>query len=85
VWPDINASVFVVHDTTDKEVNFSCHQAWLEAVPHAKDLVTDGLGHRRIIASEEVIEAGIAFLAEDAEDAEKTNTADVGQEASNHL
>ena len=75
-WPNLKTHVLVVHDKTDKEVHFSCHQAWLDAVPHARELVTDGFGHRRILAAQEVLEAGISFLAEDTE----MNIADTAKE-----
>lgn len=74
VWSELKNPVFVVHDQQDKEVNFSCHQDWLDAVPHAKDMITDGFGHRRILTTPKVIDAGISFLVGNAVSTVETAT-----------
>jgi pimeloyl-ACP methyl ester carboxylesterase len=71
IWSNLQTPLLVVHDRDDKEVEFKCHEEWLEAVPHAKGFTTEKLGHRRILRSPKVIEAGFAFLTEESVSAQE--------------
>lgn len=58
--------LLVVHDRTDRESRHAGGQALAASWPGAKLLSTDGLGHRRILAHPEVVNATVSFItAED--------------------
>lgn len=61
----IESQIFIIHDQKDKDVKlenaYELHQAW----PSSKLLVTDGLGHRRILKDPAVIEAIVNFILND--------------------
>lgn len=58
--------LLVIHDCGDREVPWSDGEAIASAWPSARLITTEGLGHRRILRDEAVIEATVAFLREDA-------------------
>ncbi len=53
----------VVHDRADKEVPYSVGVAVAEAWSGARLVSTDGLGHHRVLAAPEVVEAVVAHVA----------------------
>lgn len=59
--------LLVVHDRADREARYAEGRALAAAWPNARLLTTEGLGHRRILADPEVIEATVAFLTDHAE------------------
>jgi hypothetical protein len=52
-----------VHDTKDAEVPITNGYVYAKA-PNARMLVTDGLGHNRILRDLHVIDASVRFIAE---------------------
>lgn len=47
-----NASILVIHDEDDLEVPLSESRRLAQALPHARLVVTQGLGHRKILRSD---------------------------------
>ncbi|MES2016874.1 MAG: alpha/beta fold hydrolase [Pseudomonadota bacterium] len=64
VGPRIVAATLVVHDRQDTMNQFGDGQAFVDAVPGAQLLATDGLGHRRILKDERVLAAVAQFAGE---------------------
>ena len=60
---ELEQPVLVVHSRDDKEIEFSNADQLTAAWPRSEQLSVDGLGHRRIIRSPEVIAAALDFLA----------------------
>lgn len=56
-----NISVFVIHDKQDKDVPVHCALHIYENLPNGKLLITDGLGHRKILGDTQVIKQIITF------------------------
>ena len=65
-------STLVVHDRQDKIVPFEHGLALAAALPHARLLETEQLGHRRILRDERVIDAAVAFIEQRADSASQT-------------
>ena len=65
VAPELRAKLQVFHDTTDREVPLREGEAIMAAWPGAELHRTEGLGHRRILKSPEVLAKAVSFLAED--------------------
>lgn len=59
--------LLMVHDRADREARYAEGRALAAAWPNARLLTTEGLGHRRILADPEVVEATVAFLTDHAE------------------
>lgn len=64
VGPRVPSRVLVVHDQKDKEVEFPQACELAKAIPGAKLLETEGLGHRRILRDSDVINRVGSFLLE---------------------
>ena len=60
--PLLQVPLLVVHDLDDDAVKFDHAQQLMREMPGARLLKTQGLGHRRILKSEEVVEDIIDFL-----------------------
>ncbi|MEM9725830.1 MAG: hypothetical protein AAF909_10240 [Pseudomonadota bacterium] len=60
--PKIIEPSLVIHDREDREADFGAVQALASAWPSAELLVTEGLGHRRILGDLNVAKAVAAFL-----------------------
>jgi pimeloyl-ACP methyl ester carboxylesterase len=58
----LDADILLVHSTDDKEVPFSEATAIADANETYKLIPLTGLGHRRIIASDEVVELTVDFI-----------------------
>ncbi len=58
--------VLLIHDRQDDEVFYADAEAVAAAVPSARLVTTEGLGHHVIMRDAGVMEEAIAFLAEDA-------------------
>lgn len=56
-----NIPVFVIHDKQDKDVPVHCASHIYENLPNGKLLITDGLGHRKILGDTQVIKQIITF------------------------
>lgn len=54
--------LLVVHDRQDREVGFACAEDYLASWPGARALVTEGLGHRRVLRDEAVVAAAVDFV-----------------------
>jgi pimeloyl-ACP methyl ester carboxylesterase len=61
--PALATPLLVVHDRGDAEVPWQHGRMITRAWPGAALLLTDGLGHRRILRDADVIAAAVAFLA----------------------
>lgn len=66
---EMTAPLLVVHDRDDEETLHSEGAALAAAWPGARLLSTAGLGHRRILRDETVIDAATAFITASAGDA----------------
>lgn len=58
----VNIPVFVIHDKHDKDVPYVCGEHIYKHLPSGKLLLTEGLGHRRILGDKEVIKEIINFI-----------------------
>jgi pimeloyl-ACP methyl ester carboxylesterase len=61
--PAFTAPLLVIHDRGDAEVPWQHGRVITRAWPGAALLLTDGLGHRRILRDRDVVAAAVAFLA----------------------
>lgn len=58
----LNVPALIIHDRNDEQVPLSDGERVARAWPGAKFVVTEGLGHRRILANEDVHETVIDFV-----------------------
>ncbi len=58
----INIPVLVVHDVTDGDVPVSCAYEIRKSLKRGSLLITNGLGHTKILRNEEVIKKSINFI-----------------------
>ena len=63
----LSTPLLVVHDTKDADVPIANGHVYAQA-PNARLLVTDGLGHRRILRDLHVVDASVRFIAEQRDD-----------------
>jgi len=61
--PTLDAPLLVVHDRGDAEVPWQQGKVIAQSWPGAEMLMTDGLGHRRILHAPEVLASAVAFVA----------------------
>ena len=61
--PSLSAPLLVIHDRGDAEVPWQHGRVIVHAWRGATLLMTDGLGHRRILRDPDVVAATVAFLA----------------------
>jgi esterase/lipase len=59
---DVKISTFVIHDTADKEVDVSCAYNIRKNLDFGEILITNGLGHTRILKDNLVVERIIDFI-----------------------
>lgn len=62
-----NIPVFVIHDTQDSDVPVHCARHIYENLPNGKLLITDGLGHRKILGDVKVIRHILEFVKKNQE------------------
>lgn len=62
VAQSVNIPVFVIHDTQDQEVPCACAVNIYKHLPNGKLLLTEGLGHRRILRDDNVIRQIMDFI-----------------------
>lgn len=60
----MSSPLLVVHDREDRDVPWTDGEAIATAWPGAKFVVTEGLGHRRIVHDPSVVSRAVAFLLE---------------------
>lgn len=60
----MTSPLLVVHDREDRDVPWTDGEAIATAWPEAKLVITEGLGHRRIVHDPSVISDAVAFLSE---------------------
>ncbi len=65
----MDAPVLIIHDRDDKEVSVEAGRSIAEAWPGAELLITEGLGHQRILRAPSVTDSAVRFI--DAEKQEK--------------
>ncbi len=58
----MHAPLLVVHDRNDKEVPVDSGQRIAQAWPNADLIITEGLGHQRILRSEHVTNVAVSFI-----------------------
>jgi alpha-beta hydrolase superfamily lysophospholipase len=58
----LQVPLLIVHDQDDDAVHFDHAEQLMREIPQARLLKTQGLGHRRILKSEEVVEDIVDFL-----------------------
>jgi pimeloyl-ACP methyl ester carboxylesterase len=61
----LRTPLLVVHDMKDTEVPIAHGRVYARA-PNARLLVSDGLGHRRILRDRHVVSVSVRFIAEQA-------------------
>lgn len=59
---EVSIPVLVIHDTNDDDVPVSAAQHIIKHLAHAELMITDGLGHRKILGDSKVIKKIIQFL-----------------------
>ncbi|WP_373057594.1 alpha/beta fold hydrolase [Zunongwangia sp. H14] len=59
----ITTPTFVIHDKTDVDVSVNCAYKIHKTLENSKILITEGLGHRRILGDPEVINRITTFIA----------------------
>lgn len=69
IAPTMEIPLLVIHDRDDKEVPFQVGRGIAEAWPGAELIVTEGLGHQRILRDESVRDAAVRFI--DAQEHQK--------------
>jgi pimeloyl-ACP methyl ester carboxylesterase len=60
----MTSGLLIIHDRQDVETRYSGGARLAELWPGARLISTDGLGHRRVLRDESVIEESLRFLAE---------------------
>lgn len=60
----LHIPVMVIHDRDDREVAYEQGVGYGDNLPNASFVSTQGLGHRRILNDESVIQAAVGFIAE---------------------
>jgi pimeloyl-ACP methyl ester carboxylesterase len=60
----VDTPTLLVHDRGDREVALEHHHALGQAMPSASRMLTDGLGHNRILNDSTVINSGLRFIEE---------------------
>lgn len=61
--PAMRVPLLVIHDTDDEDTAWSGGAKLVELWPGAELLTTSGLGHRRILRDDAVVQAATAFIA----------------------
>lgn len=59
---DVKIPTLIIHDTEDKEVAVSCAQNIRQKLINGELLITNGLGHTRILKDDQVINRVIEFI-----------------------
>jgi pimeloyl-ACP methyl ester carboxylesterase len=62
IAPSMQVPLLVVHDRNDKEVPIHAGQSIAEAWPNAELIITEGLGHQRILRAENVTNVAVSFI-----------------------
>lgn len=62
---NVHVPLLVVHDERDREVPFAHGERVVQSVPRGILVKTSGLGHRKILANEEVVRRVVGFVTED--------------------
>jgi pimeloyl-ACP methyl ester carboxylesterase len=60
--PSMKIPLLVIHDRDDKEVPVRSGQSIARAWPDAELIITDGLGHQRILRAEHVTNVAVSFI-----------------------
>lgn len=60
--PTMRTPLLVIHDRDDKEVPAHAGQSIAEAWPNAELMLTEGLGHQRILRDESVTHSAVRFI-----------------------
>jgi pimeloyl-ACP methyl ester carboxylesterase len=62
IAPSMQVPLLVIHDRDDKEVPVRSGQSIAEAWPGADLIITEGLGHQRILRAEPVTNVAVSFI-----------------------
>lgn len=63
---DVKIPTLVIHDTEDKDVPVSCAHSIRQNLEQGEILITNGLGHRRVLKDHQVINRIIEFIKRDS-------------------
>jgi len=62
IAPSMQVPLLVIHDRNDKEVPVNSGQSIAAAWPNAELIITEGLGHQRILRAEHVTNVAVSFI-----------------------
>jgi pimeloyl-ACP methyl ester carboxylesterase len=62
IAPSMQIPLLVIHDRNDKEVPVRAGQSIAEAWPRADLIITEGLGHQRILRDNAVTNVAVSFI-----------------------
>ncbi len=62
IAPSLQVPLLVIHDRNDKEVPVRSGQSIAEAWPDADLIITEGLGHQRILRADAVQNVAVSFI-----------------------
>jgi pimeloyl-ACP methyl ester carboxylesterase len=62
IAPSMRVPLLVIHDRDDKEVAVDSGQSIADAWPNAELILTEGLGHQRILRAEPVTHVAVSFI-----------------------
>lgn len=60
--PNIAQPALIIHDQDDKEIPLAMGRAIAGSWPDSRLIITEGLGHRRILADRQVVAAALDFI-----------------------
>ncbi len=62
--PSLHTALLIVHDRSDREVPLADGEELARAWPEAQLIVTEGLGHRRVLSSPDTVEMVADFIGD---------------------
>ena len=65
VIPDLTLPVIIFHDETDRDVALHQAEGYAAGYPNSQLVVTNGLGHRRILRDPDIVDQLVKFVAQD--------------------
>lgn len=62
IAPSMRTPLLIIHDRDDKEVPVGFGRSIADAWPNAELIITEGLGHQRILRAEAVTHSAASFI-----------------------
>jgi len=62
IAPSMRTPLLIIHDRDDKEVPLRAGQSIADGWPGAELIITEGLGHQRILRAEAVANSAVSFI-----------------------